>query len=203
MASGVQTLLQKYGVPLLVSIALTGGVGIIEAHDAAVARRALVRAYTDSIVAVHVADSTAAAQRESTYAVALQQSAAARKVALQHAAVTEVRADSLEAVLADSGTTLPDSVALLVSIHTQDSSTIADLHRAIVRFQADSVVRDQREQDLHSQLAAANHTIATLIIRVNQDAKQGILNSTPVKVGEAVLAGYGAVKLGQATHLLP
>jgi hypothetical protein len=202
MASGVQTLIQKYAVPALVGLALTGGVALLQSHDAAVARKALTKAFTDSIVAVHTVDSTAAAQRDSAFAVTLAASTSARKVALAHAEISEQKADSLQGALT-SAPTLSDSVVVLVHLHTQDSSTIADLHLAIARFTADSVVRDEREQSLRTQLAAANHTIGTLIARVNSDAKSGLLNSTPVKVSELILAGYGAVKLGQATHLIP
>lgn len=202
MASGVQTLIQKYGVPALIGLALTSGVALLQSHDAAVARKALTKAFTDSITAVHAADSVAAAQRDSAFATTLAASSHARTAALQHAAVSESKADSLQTVLANAPT-LPDSVTALVKLHTQDSTIIADLHLAIARFTADSIVRDAREQGLRDQLASANHTIGVLIARVNADAKTGLLNSTPVKVSELVLAGYGAVKLGQATHLLP
>lgn len=202
MASGVQTLLQKYAVPALIGLALTGGAAFVQSQKDAAVRKALTKAYTDSITAVHRADSLAAVQRELVYTAALAQKAAQRKAAEARAAVTEQRADSLAAQL-DSAKTPSDSIGLLLAVHTQDSSTIADLHRAIATFEADSVVRDKREQDLRTQLADVNRTNAKLILRINQDAKTGVLQSTPVKLTELALAGYGAVKLGQATHLLP
>lgn len=202
MAGGVQTLIQKYAIPALVGLALTGGAAFVQSQKDAAVRKALTKAYTDSITAVHRADSATAAAREAVYEATLAASARARQHDLQHAAQSEAKADSLQTLLT-AATTPSDSITLLVAQHVQDTSTIADLHRAIVHFVADSVTRDAREQDLRNQLASANHTIATLIVRVNQDAKQGFFASTPVKLGEAVLAGYGVVKLGQAAHLIP
>lgn len=201
MAGGVQTLIQKYGVPALIGLALTGGAAFVQSQKDAAVRKALTKTYTDSISAARTADSSAAVQRESTYTVNLAASAKSRHSVLQHAAVAESTTVVLQASL-DSAKTAGDSVPVLLGIIHQDSSTIADLHRAIATFEADSIVRDKREQDLHSQLADANRTIGTLITRVNADAKSGFFESTPVKLGELVLATYGGVKLAQGVHLL-
>lgn len=200
MASGVQALLQKYGTPMLVALALTLGTAFVKTQINLGVARALTRAYVDSVHTVMHADSVAGAYRDSV--------AHAKVVALQ-------ASHTRDAKTADSALTLARGLSQALAIATTAQDTIDDqahliaVQSVVITGQAreidalDSIVavQAQTERDLRGRLAFANLATDAALARLNKQAGSSFFTSTPFKVGEAVLATLGAVKVGQTLHL--
>lgn len=191
IADGLK-LVKAYGTLFAVLGAITFASAWIHNREKLAVARAELRHFTDSVTAKVNADSVASAQRDSAAQARISQLTASKHTAEKAAEVSAAAVKGLEATLADAKTAV-DTISAQSAIIIEQKKQILSLSDALARADSINTEHEQTEIGLRHDLSDLRSANASLIARLNQQAKTPLLSSTPVRLVTTILAVKGAV----------
>lgn len=181
---------KAYSTPLLIAAALSAGTLFVHSREQLAVARANLRHYTDSVQVAVKADSVLHAQRDSVALAALLRLQASKDAAVAASASQNKRAIAAEVAL-DSAKTTADSLGAALVVIDAQKGVIKGLFAALATSDSINAEQNGRINDLKSQIVNLNVANAGLIAKLNEQAKHPLLQSTPVKLVQSVLAAKG------------